>query len=558
MPKDGPSNSSYYPFGTSMYATFVMATVVEEDKSRIVWPSCPASGWASGVHKLTGLPTGGPLVTRPDSKQGGKIEVHGPYRQGTGISSINPGGSYYKFQAPSFKSGSTGTQFSSVFISEFGSVVMSSFESMSATLAPEHWSVSGGTPDQDKCDGEHTSHCEGDNVMGWRNHMPNNQIMMAFGNSTDFTAVGPAAFQEQLYKSMIGQALDMKREMEEQRSKNSFGMLVWQLGEVWPTGGWGSLEYAADRPGQIPGGRWKPLHHLYSQGLMRDVFTACGMDGRHAGKLSCYTVNDAAVPFTGSVEIKAVDLATGSSAVLLQRNLSLPAGPGVRAWFAPDALPDPTTHALLVSDSEGSEMVASLAPPNAMALKMAKVECKVGDVQGAVATLTCTADAVAIYVVLTTAAHGRFEPNAFPLIGSSREVKFLSWNGTADVDLLKSTLRIDHAGKWPLTPPAVSAAFVSAAMVQPPLTGALAARSLHLRRHLRPAHRCHQQAATASSRRTRTGTRALGPRSSRRQTRRIAARSAILRSRALRARSLCPAKGKGLASSRARRTCPRA
>ena len=55
--------------------------------------------------------------------------------------------------------------------------------------------------------------------MGWRNHMPNNQIMMAFGNSTDLTAVGPAAFQEQLYKSMIGQALDMKREMEEAQMK---------------------------------------------------------------------------------------------------------------------------------------------------------------------------------------------------------------------------------------------------------------------------------------------------------------------------------------------------
>jgi len=41
------------------------------------------------------------------------------------------------------------------------------------------------------------------------------------------------------YKSMIGQAMDMKREIEEQRSRNSFGMLVWQLGEVWPTGGWG-------------------------------------------------------------------------------------------------------------------------------------------------------------------------------------------------------------------------------------------------------------------------------------------------------------------------------
>ena len=244
---------------------------------------------------------------------------------------------------------------------------------------------------------------------------------------------------------MVGQALDMKREIEEQRSRNSFGMLVWQLGEVWPTGGWGSLEYAADRPGQVPGGRWKPLHHLYSQGLMRDVFTACGM---HLGNISCYVVNDAAVPFTGSVSVKAVGLSTGAGAVLLQKNVSLPAGPGVRAWFAPEALPDPTTHAVVVSDSEGSEMLASLAPLNAMALKSARVACAVGDVQSTAASLICTADAVAVYVVLTTAARGRFEPNAFVLVGS-RKVKFLSWtNGTVDLNLLKSSLRVDHAGKW--------------------------------------------------------------------------------------------------------------
>ena len=264
MQKDDPNNSthsSYYPHGTELYATcvgllaccsvrplckeamtfcwldrFVLQTVVDEDKSRVVWPSCPAAGWASGVHRLTGLPTGGPLVTRNDSAKGGKIEVHGPYRQGTGISSINPGGRFYQLEAPSFKSGDTGTMFNSIFVSEFGSVGMSSFESMSATLAPEHWSVHGGTTEQDKCDGEHTSHCQGGNVMGYRNHMTDNQIEAAFGNSTrtNLSAEGAAAFQEQLYKSMIGQALDMKREIEEQRSINSFGMLVWQLGEVWP------------------------------------------------------------------------------------------------------------------------------------------------------------------------------------------------------------------------------------------------------------------------------------------------------------------------------------
>jgi hypothetical protein len=239
MQKDDPKNnshSSYYPYGTELYATFVLQTVVDEDKSRVIWPSCPAAGWASGVHRLTSLPTGGPLVSRNDSAKGGKIEIHGPYRQGTGISSINPGGRFYDFEAPSFKSGDTGTHLPSVFVSEFGSVGMSSFESMSATLAPEHWSIHGGTTEQDKCDGEHTSHCQGGNVMGYRNHMTDNQIEAAFGNSTDtnLSAVGALPFQEQLYKSMMGQALDMKREMEEQRSVNSFGMLVWQLGEVWP------------------------------------------------------------------------------------------------------------------------------------------------------------------------------------------------------------------------------------------------------------------------------------------------------------------------------------
>jgi hypothetical protein len=218
------------------------------------------------------------------------------------------------------------------------------------------------------------------------------------------------------------------------------------------TGGWGSLEYAAERPGQIPGGRWKPLHHLYSQGLMRDVFTACGMDGRQAGSLSCYVVNDGYRPFNGSVHVKAVDLSTGVSEVILQKNVSLPAGPGVREWFAPDTMPEPTTNALLVYDSGGTEMIAGLVPLNVMALKPAKVACTVGTAQDDVINVKCTSDAVAVYVVLTTTAHGRFEPNAFFLSGS-REVKFLSWNGT-DVELLNSSLRVDHAAKWPLYPPA--------------------------------------------------------------------------------------------------------
>merc|ERR1712232_965892 len=102
---------------------------------------------------------------------------------------------------------------------------MSSFESMSATLAPRHWSMRGGEP-QDHCQGVHFAHCTGNNSMGWRNHMCDNQILAHFGNTTNLDAIGPAAFQEGLYKCMMGQALDMKRQIEEMRSRNGFGALV--------------------------------------------------------------------------------------------------------------------------------------------------------------------------------------------------------------------------------------------------------------------------------------------------------------------------------------------
>ena len=46
-------------------------------------------------------------------------------------------------------------------------------------------------------------------------------------------------------------ALKVKAEVEHYRSQNIFGLLVWQLNEIWPTGGWGSVEYGGDKPGQV-------------------------------------------------------------------------------------------------------------------------------------------------------------------------------------------------------------------------------------------------------------------------------------------------------------------
>ena len=55
--------------------------------------------------------------------------------------------------------------------------------------------------------------------------------------------MGEMAFKAQLYQTVMGEALEMKSDITHRRSTNNFGTIVWQYGEVWPTGGWGSIEY---------------------------------------------------------------------------------------------------------------------------------------------------------------------------------------------------------------------------------------------------------------------------------------------------------------------------
>ena len=47
---------------SSLYASLVMAAVAAEDPTRIILPSSPSIGWASGVNRLWGTPNGEPLV----------------------------------------------------------------------------------------------------------------------------------------------------------------------------------------------------------------------------------------------------------------------------------------------------------------------------------------------------------------------------------------------------------------------------------------------------------------------------------------------------------------
>ena len=98
------------------------------------------------------------------------------------------------------------------------------------------------------------------------------------------TGAGP--FQAQLYQSMVSQLLKIKSDVEQFRAGNMFGALTWQLGEVWPTGGWGVLEYSGKgQPGQLTGGRWKPLLYAMRQTIYRDQTVVCGKGSNATGGL---------------------------------------------------------------------------------------------------------------------------------------------------------------------------------------------------------------------------------------------------------------------------------
>ena len=205
---------------TAVYASFVMATVADEDKSRVVWPSCPADGWSAGVHKLTGLPNGEPLLT-PDSTAArcttvpGRqcIEIHRPKWKGTGdfFPTVNSAGSLKPTLGPMVgphlyggmfpsqvplnltRSDRIGPQWTSLFSSESpGGTCFSSFESMAPTLAPEHWGVHGGEPPGSR------------NVMAQRNYANDNFITVMFGDHARgrLNDTGNESFKAQLYWSM--------------------------------------------------------------------------------------------------------------------------------------------------------------------------------------------------------------------------------------------------------------------------------------------------------------------------------------------------------------------
>ena len=495
---------------TAVYASFVMSTVAQEDASRAVWPSCPAVGWATGVRQLDSLPNGRPLTT---PRHGPRIETHGPYQHGSGFPAVNGDAVERPFPANipiTVADEPTGPAVANVFASEFGSVSMSSFESMAPTLAPEHWALHAGQP-SDTCNGRFANQCDGSNVMAERNYPCDNLINVYFGPrpGSYFNTTGEGPFKRQLYQCMLSAALEVKADVETRRSRNELGILIWQFNvspppptlapasppiihvtltswsslpmaqEIWPTGGWGSIEYGAARPGQVLGGRWKPLHYLYARSIFADVMASCGAGG------VCFVKNDAAgAAFVGQVEISSLEFATGTRRVLHTLTARLAEGAGISERFEVDMdAVGNTTHMLVAtcyrlcgprrctpteleasgagrvggirrnSESGGTSLGGGaislneilLAPPKSLALPAAKVAATVAAAPAADGSIgiALDANATALYVTLTTLAHGRFSDNAFAMSPGRSSVRFLPI-GALDLPLLVKSLRVEH------------------------------------------------------------------------------------------------------------------
>ena len=253
--------------GFSGIGTVAMGTVISEDTSRPVWPSCPAQGWNGGVSRLSALPNGEELKPmaagegrgRGRGRSGregrgewrggmapmelGHIEEHGPYWQGNGWPGKNGRPDVLTVADPQLPiplnhSVPCGLTHPSVFTSEFGAVGWSSFESVSALLDEDHWSLHGNQP-PNHCNWGFLgpNQCTGNNSLGERNYPADSEILAYFGGAqVDLDRVGEAAFKRQLWQAMMAQALEVKVYTEQHRAINAFGLQIWQLNEIWPTG----------------------------------------------------------------------------------------------------------------------------------------------------------------------------------------------------------------------------------------------------------------------------------------------------------------------------------
>jgi beta-mannosidase len=412
------------------------------------WSSGTDAVWVAGQTPVL-PPTGG-------CNTGLSLETHGYYQHGEGFATVNSGADLQPFDPnvppaldPPFELGANTCP--GTYASEFGASAWSSFESVSPTLAPADWNA-------------HAA------PMYERNYALDN-FLTAYFNVTWPAGVVALSLKAQLYLALVAQALLVKSDISTRRSRNSFGVVTWQLNEIWPTGGWGGLEYGTVgyTPGQVVGGRWKPLHHFYEQHLFTDLFASCSADAR------CIVRNDDPLRgFTGSLVLAALNVSNSARVPLSTTPVALGPGAAAAAWacaapggggacagwpaaLAPLGLAPAGAVLLTQLVTPGGAVAYSsfelLATPAAMAAALSPAVAVTASVGApapdgksvpVVVSVAGGGGGAALLVTLTTGAQGRFSANAMVLPTGNTTVQFLAF-GPLDVAGLKATLRVEHA-----------------------------------------------------------------------------------------------------------------
>ena len=191
----------------------------------------------------------------------------------------------------------------------------------------------------------------------------------------------------------------------------------------------------------------KPLHYLYRRSIFSDVMASCGAGG------SCYVKNDkAGEPFDGTVHVSALEFSTGKMTTLHDYAASLPVGAGVSERFTVDVSSiSASTHLLIAEcvDGQSKQTLSTneilLGPPKDLKLPAASISIEVAKTANAdgSASITLTSSHTALYVVLTTLAHGRFSDNAFAMGPGKKSVTFLPV-GPLDLPTLTKSVRVEH------------------------------------------------------------------------------------------------------------------
>lgn len=306
-----------------------------------------------------------------------------------------------------------------------------------------------------------------------RNNAADNEIVTFFAVNypEDFETASELNLKKQLYLAMIAQALIVKSDISTRRSRNSFGTVVWQHNEVWPTGGYGSIEYGStsSTKGQVIGGRWKPLHYFYKDHLFTDLFVSCSFDAR------CFVKNDNPLKVMYVVLIlKLMNIDTSLETIIQSRTIELKNGltKDATKWFCASSLDSnpnncapwdsflPTydcsiNNCILLATIEslnGDSIYNSfelLAPPKLMILPKANVTFDIKcDSDIGTTEINVFTDQFALFVGLTTEANGRFDQNFFLLpAGQIKKILFSPF-GHLDCNLLLESTRIEHVALY--------------------------------------------------------------------------------------------------------------